>query len=299
MLRLDSDVQFVKGVGPRRSSLLASREIRTVENLLLHIPKSYQDRANFVSLSSLRIGQDAAVHAKVYRTRMIQTRTRGRILDVILTDGSSFAHAKWFHGGYLQTREFGAGREVVLYGRVDFDRHESKLVFFNPEFELLDDGEESASLDIGRYVPIYEELAGITSRQLRRIIAAALSDLEKEIDDPLPEDIRAAHGFPDIRTSLGRVHFPEAGDDLTQLNLRQSPYHRRLIFEEFFLLELIFALRRVQGRSLKGVRFETTDRIRQQVKAILPFHPTAAQKRVLKEIVDDLKAPYPMNRLMQ
>jgi ATP-dependent DNA helicase RecG len=157
MLRLDSDVQFVKGVGPRRASLLASRNIRTVEDLLLHIPKSYQDRASFVPLSSLRMGEDAAVHARVYRSRVIQTRTRGRIFEVILTDGTSYARAKWFHGGFLQTREFSAGRDVVLFGRVDFDRHEAGFVFFNPEFELLNEGDDSASLDIGRYVPIYEE----------------------------------------------------------------------------------------------------------------------------------------------
>src|SRR5439155_13284394 len=90
--------------------------------ILLHLPKSYQARAHFIPLSGLKIGQDAAVHARVYRSRVIQTRTRGRILDVILTDGSSFVHAKWFHGAYLQTREFSAGREVVLFGRVDFDR---------------------------------------------------------------------------------------------------------------------------------------------------------------------------------
>src|SRR5215468_11997841 len=299
MLRLDSDVQYVKGVGPRRSSLLTSRNIRTVEDLLLHIPRAYQDRASFVPLSSLRIGEDAAVHARVYRSRVIQTRTRGRILDVILTDGSSFVHAKWFHGGYLQTREFNAGREVVLFGRVDFDRHESKFVFFNPEFELIDESDETASLDIGRYVPIYEEVGGITSRQLRRIISSALSDLSKEVPDPLPDEIRSTYDFPDLRTCLNRIHFPELQDDLTQLNQRRSPYHRRLIFEEFFLLELIYALRRVQNRAHSGVRFETTDRIRERVKTILPFHPTAAQKRVLKEIVDDLKAPYPMIRLMQ
>ncbi len=299
MLRLDSAVQYVKGVGPRRSALLGSRGIRTVEDLLLHIPKWYQDRANFVPLVSLRIGQDAAVHARVYRSRVIQTRTRGRILDVVLTDGGGFAHAKWFHGGFLQAREFSVGREIMLFGRVDFDRYDSKFVFFNPEFELLEDSAESGSLDIGRYVPVYEEVAGITSRQFRRTVAGALSDLTKSIEDPLPAEIRKAQGFPDIRTSLERVHFPEAGDDLSQLNQRQSPYHRRLIFEEFFLLELIYALRRVQSRALKGVRFETSDRIRQRVKTILPFHPTVAQKRVLKEIVDDLKAPYPMNRLMQ
>ncbi|HSU87948.1 MAG TPA: ATP-dependent DNA helicase RecG, partial [Terriglobia bacterium] len=299
MLRLDSDVQYVKGVGPRRSTLLASRGIRTVQDLLLHIPKSYQDRANFVPLSSLRIGQDAAIHARVYRSRVIQTRTRGRILDVILTDGSSFAHAKWFHGGYLPTREFSAGREVVLFGRVDVDRYESKFVFFNPEFELLDEGDESNSLDIGRYVPIYEEVAGITSRQLRHIIAAALADLSKDVPDPLPDEILNAHAFPELRTCLAHVHFPEQQDDLAKLNQRQSPYHRRLIFEEFFLLELVFALRRAQGRSLSGVRFETSERVRQQVKTILPFHPTGAQKRVLKEIVDDTKAAYPMIRLLQ
>jgi ATP-dependent DNA helicase RecG len=299
MLRLDSDVQYVKGVGPRRASLLSSRGIRTVEDLLLHIPRAYQDRAHFVSLSSLQIGQNAAIHARVYRSRVIQTRTRGRILDVILTDSTSFVHAKWFHGAYLQTRDFHAGRDLVLFGRVDFDRYESKFVFFNPEFELLDENDETASLDIGRYVPIYEEAGGITSRQLRRIISGALLDLSKEVPDPLPDEIRAAHGFPDLRTCLNRIHFPETQDDLPQLNHRRSPYHRRLIFEEFFLLELLYALRRVQNRGISGVRFETTDRIRQRVKTILPFHPTAAQKRVLKEIVDDLKAPYPMIRLMQ
>jgi ATP-dependent DNA helicase RecG len=299
MLRLDSDVQYVKGVGPRRASLLNSRGIRTVQDLLLHIPKTYQDRANFVPLSSLRIGQDAAIHARVYRSRSIQTRTRGRIFDVILTDGSSFAHAKWFHGAHLQTRDFNAGRELVLFGRVDFDRYESKFVFFNPEFELLDDGDQSASLDIGRVVPIYEEIGGITSRQMRRIIAAVLIDLVQDVTDPLPDEILRAHHFPDLRTCLERVHFPAKGDNLEQFNQRRSPFHRRLIFEEFFLLELIYALRRAQSRSLTGVRFETPDRTRERLKKILPFHPTAAQKRVLKEIVDDLKAPYPMIRLMQ
>jgi ATP-dependent DNA helicase RecG len=148
-------------------------------------------------------------------------------------------------------------------------------------------------------VPIYEELAGITSRQMRRIVSAALADLTKDIPDPLPDEILQTQGFPDLRQCLERVHFPQREDKLEQLNQRRSPYHRRLIFEEFFFLELLYAVRRGQSRALNGVRFETRDRTRERVKKILPFHPTAAQKRVLKEIVDDLKAPYPMIRLMQ
>jgi ATP-dependent DNA helicase RecG len=299
MLRLDSDVQFVKGVGPRRSELLKSRNIRTVEDLLLHIPRAYQDRANFVRLDSLKVGQDVAVQAKVYRSRVIETRTRGRILDVILTDGTSFVHAKWFHGGYLQqNRTFPAGRVLVLFGRVDFDNYESTFAFFNPEYEVIDEGELS-SLDIGRIVPIYEETAGITSRQFRRLVSAALNQLDENIEDPLPDDIRESNGFPELKTALHRIHFPDKSDDLDKLNRRDSRYHHRFIFEEFFLLELIFALRRHQSRTVTGVRFHTDDHVREQVKRILPFHPTNAQKRVLKEIVEDLKAPYPMNRLMQ
>jgi ATP-dependent DNA helicase RecG len=300
MLRLNSEVQYVKGVGPKRSVLLAARGIRTVQDLLLRIPKSYQDRTHFIPLRSLTAGQDAAIDAKVYRSRLLQTRTRGRILDVVLTDGTSFVHAKWFHAAY-QSRVFSAGKRVVLFGRVDLDSYDSALVFFNPEFELLDEDEAgagSASLDIGRIVPVYEELGGLTSRQMRRIISTTLADLAKPLEDPLPAEIRSRHGLPDLTTCLERIHFP-SNDDAAALNRRESPYHRRLIFEEFFLLELILALRRKKSRVLTGARFETTEHIRDQVKRILPFHPTAAQKRVLKEIVDDLKAPHPMSRLMQ
>lgn len=302
MLRLDSDVQYVKGVGARRAALLASRGIRTVGDLLLRIPRMYQDRSAFASLDSLRVGQDAAVRAKIYRSRTLRTRTRGQILEVVITDGTSFAYAKWFHGASLQARGFAAGRQLVLYGRVDRDKYESRPVFFNPEFELLDEEERpqlSGSLDIGRIVPVYEELGGMTSRQLRRIVWAALADLADPLGDPIPERIRSEHGFPDLRDCLQRIHFPGPDDNLADLNRRASPAHCRLIFEEFFLLELVFALRRRQSQLIRGVQFQTSDRIRSSVKKILPFHPTAAQKRVLKEIVEDLKGPHPMNRLLQ
>src|SRR3954466_5146802 len=139
MLRLDTEIQFVKGVGPRRATLLIARGIRTVADLLIRIPRTYQDRSSFVRLDSLRPGEDAAIHARVYQSRMIQTRSRGGIFHAVLTDGTSFVHAKWFHGGYIhQSRAFAAGKEIVLYGRVDFDTRDRNFVFFNPEFELIE-----------------------------------------------------------------------------------------------------------------------------------------------------------------
>ena len=220
MLRLESDVQYVKGVGPRRSALFASRGIRTVDDLLFHIPKAYQDRATFQSLDKLVVGQDATVHVRVYGSRTIRTRTRGQIVDVVVTDGTSFAHVKWFHGGRMQqNRMFPAGRELILFGRVDFDSRESGMVFFNPEFELVEETDNAASLDVGRCVPIYEEIAGLTSRQLRRLVSSALKELDPELQDPLPEALRQAHQFPDLRTCLQRIHFPTPDDDIQALNL--------------------------------------------------------------------------------
>src|SRR5205823_5471979 len=101
------------------------------------------------------------------------------------------------------------------------------FVFFNPEFELLDEDALPGSLDIGRIVPIYEETGGLTSRQWRRIAAGAIADLENPMEDPLPLEIRRTHEFPDIRTCLERIHFPLKEDSIAALNRRDSPYHRR------------------------------------------------------------------------
>ena len=300
MLQLDSDVQFVKGVGPKRAALLGSRGIHTVEDLLLCFPRCYQDRAHFASLDSLQIGATHTCHATVYGVHMIPTRSRGRIMDVVLTDGTSFVHAKWFNGDHLyHNKVFVPGRSVVFFGRAETDKYDHGLVFFNPEFEVVPDAEDVRPEDMGRYVPIYTDAAGITSRQLRGIIAAALDALPPRLHDPLPPDILGRRELPELRVGLERIHRPTLEDDIEELNSRRSPYHRRFIFEEFLLVELTLALRRHRLRVSDGVRFRTSDRIRDQLKRILPFHPTAAQKGTLKEIVDDLKAPFPMNRLLQ
>ena len=300
MLRLDSDVQYVKGVGPRRASLLASRGIRTVEDLLLHIPKSYQDRANFVPLSSLRIGQDAAIHARVYRSRIIQTRTRGQILDVILTDGSSFAHAKWFHGGISSNPRFQRrprSRSLTAAWISTATSRNSSSSILSLSFSKRPKAQvrwiSAASFPSTKRLP--ESPAASSADRCR----PHWLDLTKDVDDPLPDRHSQGARLSRDSNSPGAYSFSAAEDDLAKLNSTTSPYHRRLIFEEFFLLELIFALRRVQRAHSRAYDSKPTDPIRQRVKSILPFHPTAAQKRVLKEIVDDLKAPYPMIRLMQ
>ena len=300
LLRLDTEIQFVKGVGPQRAGLLERRGVRTVQDILFHFPRRYEDRSRFASLESLSPGKTATVSAKVYGVRLVRTRAKRGLLDVVLTDGATLVHAKWFNGGYLYKKKvFAPGVRVVLTGKAEVDRYDTGIVLFNPEFEILPEGEDARSSAAGGFVPIYEEIAGITSRQVRAIVSSALDALSDPLYDPLPEELRRRHQLPEIGAAFRALHRPELQDDIDQLNQRRSPYHRRFIFEEFLLMELTMALRRYQVRTSDGVRFETNNQIRECLKKILPFHPTAAQKKSLKEIVDDLCGSYPMSRLLQ
>src|SRR5580700_7765282 len=172
----------------------------------------------------------------------------------------------------------------------------------NPQIELVGAMEGTAvdSTEVGRIVPIYEAIGGISSRMLRRIIYAVLADFEGNIPDPLPPDILARYRFPSRRDALLYAHFPPKDESIELLNNFRSPAQIRLIFEEFFYYQLALALRRLNDHSRRGIAMRVREeKIREAVKRILPFKPTAAQKRVLVEIAADLERPFPMHRLLE
>ena len=174
------------------------------------------------------------------------------------------------------------------------------LLILHPEFEILssDDSEQEAGLHTGRIVPIYEAAEKITTRVFRSILHHVLGSLEP-LEDPLPEPVRERLKLPDRWTAIQALHFPEQGADLRLLNAFRTPAHWRLIFEEFFWLECGLSLKRSKARLQPGVSFELNESVRERIKGMLPFKPTGAQKRVLKEIAQDMQAPHPMSRLLQ
>ncbi len=295
---------YLKGVGPQRAAKLAERGIRTVEDLLGYLPFRYEDRIHFAAIRDVRPGGTYVVQAKVesggaVRYARSPFRQRDAVYHLLVSDSTGALHCKFFHGGYLEGR-LKAGQRLVLYGKAEMDPiRPSRLEMINPQFELL--GEDSAdSTEVGRIVPIYEASAGISSRQLRRMIHAALSNLSEALPDPLPPALLGRHGFPTKHKAIAAVHFPDAGEPLEALNTFRTPAHQRLIFEEFFFYQLGVALRRQQTRHQTGIAFRVREeRIREALKRILPFKPTEAQKRVLAEIAADLERPAPMNRLLE
>lgn len=300
-IRLNTNVKYLKGVGPARAATLAERGITTVAELLHYLPFRYEDRLRLTPIAQLQPGGVYTISAKVESGDTVRFRGGGsEVYHLTVRDASGRLYCKFFHGGYLE-RRLRPGQPIILHGKVDVDPYRpARLEMINPEFELPSAGEEADSTEVKRIVPIYEAIGKLSSRVLRRIIYGALQNLEERFPDPLPPDLLERYGWPGNHDAVVRLHFPDSSEDLRLLNEFRTAAHRRLIFEEFFFYQLGLALRRQQRRSAPGIAFRVReDRIREAVKKILPFKPTAAQKRVLGEIAADLERPVPMNRLLQ
>ncbi len=298
---LQTPLTYVKGVGPARAAMLEAKGLATVEDLLSYVPFRYEDRSNVKTIAQLAPGEMATVIADVLSAKAAGFRRRDLgLFEARFSDASRAVLAcKWFHGGYL-ANVLASGMKVALFGKVEFDNYAGELTMLHPEFEILtgDDEDGEAALHVGRIVPIYEAAAKITTRLLRTTVHRVLGELEPA-EDRMPEEIAGRLRLPDRWTAIRETHFPGPDSDLRLLNAFRSPAQFRLIFEEFFWLECGIALKRIKSRALPGIAFELNDRVRERIKAMLPFKPTGAQKRVLKDIVDDMAAPRPMNRLLQ
>ncbi|HEX3106018.1 MAG TPA: ATP-dependent DNA helicase RecG [Terriglobales bacterium] len=303
MLEPATPVQFVKGIGPRIAEILLAKGIATADDLLHYLPFRYEDRVNPRGIAELRAGEMATVIAEVRTSGLFRTR-RMPIFQMTAGQGRARLKCIWFNGAYLKDK-FQPGQMLALYGRVELNRGELQLI--QPQFEILaevdGDAEQKAaeSLEIGRIVPIYESAGQgkLTSRWFRRIIRSALENLTPELPESIPATVRKRLNLVPSLEALWKVHWPDAGESLNDLQSSRTPAHIRLIFEELFFIELGLELKRREQKAQTGIAFQLNDRVRDAIKKILPFHPTGAQKRTLKEIAADMEKPYPMRRLLQ
>jgi ATP-dependent DNA helicase RecG len=301
VVALDTPVQFVKGIGPQIAKTLNEKRIATVEDLLFHLPFRYEDRLHPRSLTELVPGEMASVIAEVRGTTLLRTR-RMPIFEMTVGQNLSSMKCMWFHGTYLESK-FKAGQMVALYGKVEPSRSTRNFKMIQPQFEILpeDLDDESRLLEVGRITPVYESLSGsrLASRWIRKIIYNLLEELRGQIPETMPAAMLERLKLARREEALRSVHFPPAGTPMTQLQASSTGAHRRLIFEELFYLECGLELKRRKLKERAGIAFETSDKVREALRQILPFHPTAAQKRSLGEIVGDMRQPSPMRRLLQ
>lgn len=279
-------VQYVKGVGPARAAQLARLGIRTVEDLLYHRPRRYDDRRRLAHVTDLRVGEKQSTQGTVVAVG--EQRYGVYRFHAAIADDTGVLTCTWFGQRYLR-RLIRRGTRLIVYGKVE---RFGKLTMRVEEFEVLT-GDADDTLHTGRIVPVHPATEGLTPRVLRTTIARALDAYADDAPELLPDEIRDRHGLLGRVEALRALHFPS---DLTVADAAR----RRLAFDELLVLELGVLIRRQNvARIDKGFRYASGDDGVAAFVSRLPFHLTAAQHRVLSEIIADLRSPHPMNRLLQ
>jgi ATP-dependent DNA helicase RecG len=301
---LQTPLQYLKGVGPRRAADLKRVGLVTVEDLLYRFPIRYEDRGQFRRIAELKPGESASLLVEVLSAGVRATRRPGfKIFEMIVKDPSGTLRVSYLNQPFLRD-VFKPRQKVILFGTLELTGGRGYQLT-NPQYEIVRQEEDESApeedaIHTGRIVPVYEKTGTLTTKMQRAIVHAALERLPADLADPLPDEIRRRLTLPPLREAIGAVHFPPAGTAVDALNRFRSPAQVRMIFEEFFLFQTGLLLRKRHAETeRKPAPVVITDAIRDAARALLPFKLTAGQREALKEIVEDMQRPQPMNRLLQ
>jgi ATP-dependent DNA helicase RecG len=280
-------VSGLAGIGVKRASALRQLGIESIEDLLYHFPRDWQDRSHLIPIAAAKIGEHATLCGVVRGAANFRTRGRLAITEVGVQDESGVIFAMYFNQPFRQ-RQFAVGSSVVLSGKIE--ARGSRLQIMNPEAEVLPQGAEQL-IHTGRVVPLYPLTREVSQRVLRKAVWDCL-DCAASLNDPLPGELRAELGLADLGESLRQIHFPDSQE-------RRLKARERLVFDEFFTVGLGMALRRARRKRERGAVFSKSKGLEEKLLESLPFKLTRAQFRVWAEIEKDLRRGEPMQRLVQ
>ncbi|MCX8027567.1 MAG: ATP-dependent DNA helicase RecG [Thermodesulfovibrionales bacterium] len=296
-----SPIQYIKGVGPAKAKLLKRLGIETVRDVLFFLPQKYEFRPALCNISNIKYDTVQTVVGKVISTRLIETKKNPslKIVEVDISDGSMWLKAKWFNQTYIKNM-MTTGKQVLLTGIVKRDNYSLLPTIVNPDFEILDDVNDiDISVKEDCIIPIYSLTEGVTQRKIRSIVSFVFNNCQINIQDPIPDEILSRRGLPRLYDAIKAIHFPSTDMDLDALNSYQSNYHKRLIFDELFIIQLGLKALKNNLQSINGISMRGDGSLRGQLIKQLPFRLTSAQKRVISEIYRDMASTKTMNRLIQ
>lgn len=287
---LNMDAQYIKGVGPKRAETLKRLGINKVVDLLYYLPRRHEDRSRIIPIKEVMPGESHTVQGIIRRHGVWKTKKGALVYEMAVSDGTGSIHAAWFNQPYMKNC-FRVGQRIILYGKVERFRY---LQITQPDYEIIGDGDADDEMThMGRIVPIYPLTQDMTQRYLRSLIYRAIETYSPSVDETLPTDMRARNRLADLRFAVRNIHFPE-----TQDSLRMA--YRRLVFEEFFLLEAALALAKKRRKgSAEGIKHALDKISLEEFEGMLPFKMTDGQKNAVRQIESDMADPRPMNRLLE
>ena len=288
---LNTEITYLKGVGPNRGVKLKKVGIEVIDDLLYHFPRRYIDRSKILRVNKLQIGEQGMIVGKICSLDIKHARKR-RFFEMGVNDGTGILKCIWFRGLSWIVEKFEMNETIAVYGKIEYY---NGFRLIHPEFDMLDETEDP--INTGKIISIYpsnSELksVGIDSRGFRRLLNSALSISHASINDFYNDKILKTNNLIGLSKALKDIHQPE-----NQESLDDAIY--RLKFDEHFFLQLILALKRSSLKRNKTKKFNNDDKIVKKIFNQIPFKLTDSQIKVLKEIRVDLESDKSMNRLIQ
>ncbi len=287
-IKLDGDVRYVKGVGPKRAEALARLGVETVRDLLWHLPRDYEDRRHARAIAGLKVDESAVVCGVIREVKLHRPRRGGRgILHVTIEDDTGYLALVWFNAHRSWQKSFPVGETISAYGTVSFY---GGLQMVAPDYVVGKSPEESDKF--GRLVPIYPLTEGISQRTMRKITESALSQAAGKVPELFPRPFLRRKSLPGVSRAFWNAHFPAS-------TAEKDAARRRLCYEELFVYQTALALRRAALKRRDGIAFRAGPNVDRRIRRLFPFEFTEAQDRVIEEVLADMRSCSPMNRLLQ
>ncbi len=286
-LKLDSQVQYIKGIGPKRSLYFKKIGVETVNDLLFLVPRRYIDYSDIFKIKNLQINNEATVIGKIQLVELQKIKNRVNLTKILLTDNSGSINIKWFNRPDLK-KKFKVGDWLLISGKVSFfyDRQ-----FVNPLYEIISE-EEIMEKTHGSIIPVYPLTEGLSLWDIKRAIKISLDACLDEIRETLPQSITKKRNLMSLNEAVYNLHFP------TKIE-KAIAARRRLVYDEFFFFELILAKRKMKFMNETGIPLKENGRLTEKFVRLLPFQLTKGQTEVIKSIVNNMEQFRPMNRLLQ
>lgn len=290
----ETDIQYLKGVGPKLGSLMSRNGIKNIKDLLENYPRAFEDRRAARNIASLKENELVSLKAHVMGVSSYNMGSSSRkIYDVLIRDSSGQIRCKFFrtpYKGYFE--RFKPGVEVRVIGKVI--NYRGRLEFHHPDVKDVVPDEENTD----QLIPIYVEIEGFSSAKMHKLIQAAFTQMQSFPDEKLAPSLLKKYNLIPRMNALEQIHFPqlEQAEGLVQLT---SEAHKRIIFEEFFWLELYLASKKLGLKNELGVAVKNKDSMNLQLIESLPFALTGAQRKAFEEVKKDMFSGRPMNRLVQ
>lgn len=286
-LKLDSQVQYIKGIGPKRSLYFKKIGVEIINDLLFLVPRRYIDYSDIFKIKNLKINNEATVIGKIQLVELQKIKNRVNLTKILLTDNSGSINIKWFNRPDLK-KKFKVGDWLLISGKVSFfyDRQ-----FVNPLYEIISE-EEIMEKTHGSIIPVYPLTEGLSLWDIKRAIKISLDACLDEIRETLPQSITKKRNLMSLNEAVYNLHFP------TKIE-KAIAARRRLVYDEFFFFELILAKRKMKFMNETGIPLKENGRLTEKFVRLLPFQLTKGQTEVIKSIVNNMEQFRPMNRLLQ